>query len=873
MQRFSVSGMSCAACVSRVEKAVSGVKGVSSCTVSLLTNSMNVDGVADSQKIISAVEKAGYGASVMGGKNVLPKQVLTSVDTSSENTLENKETPILIKRLVLSSVSLLLLMYVSMAHHMWNAPLPHWFEGNYVAIALLQMILAAIILFINKKFFISGFRSVLHGSPNMDTLVALGSGVSFLYSTVVLFNLTDAVVKGDGNRVASYMQSFYFEGAAMIVTLITVGKLLESISKGRTTNALKSLMNLAPKTAVLLRDGEEVSVPIADVKIGDVFIVRPGMSVPVDGVVVEGESAINEAAVTGESIPVDKTTGSEVISATLNMNGFLKCRATRVGEDTTLSKIIQLVSDAASTKAPIAKIADKVSGVFVPIVISISIITLAVWLIVGASFPFALSRAIAVLVISCPCALGLATPVAIMVGNGIGAKNGILFKTSASLEALGKISVVALDKTGTLTKGEMYVTDIITASGLAEHEFLRIAASLEAKSEHPIAKAVIKKYAEEMGGESPSSSGYSSDSKNSESTALSLFEAENFSALPGNGLSAIVNGKEVSGGNVTYIKNLLETNGTSTVDDKMLLAAEVFSTEGKTPLLFACEGRLLGLIALSDVLKEDSVSAVRQMSNLNLHTVMITGDNEKTAYAIGKTAGVDKIIAGVLPDGKADAISQLKAHGMVCMVGDGINDAPALTSADIGIAIGAGTDVALDAADIVLMKGSLLDVVAAIRLSRRVLLNIKENLFWAFFYNVIGIPLAAGCYYHSLGWSLNPMFAAAAMSLSSFFVVSNALRLNLYNIRRERRVKINSSHVKSFGGEEMAERTIKVEGMMCAHCEAHVKAALEKIKGVDEAAASHEKGEVVLKLSKDVDEKKIAQAVKEAGYTFIGTKG
>lgn len=857
MQRFSVSGMSCAACVSRVEKAVSGVKGVSSCSVSLLTNSMNVDGVADPQKIISAVEKAGYGASVVGEKNSAEKQGVSF----RAHSFESDETLVLIKRLSFSALALLLLMYVSMAHYMWNAPLPKWFDGNYVAIGLLQMILASVILFINKKFFVNGFRSVLHGSPNMDTLVALGSGVSFLYSTVVLFNMTDAIMNGDENRVASCMHNLYFEGSATIVTLITVGKLLESISKGRTTNALKALMNLAPKNALLVREGKEISVPIEEVKIGDIFIVRPGMSVPVDGVVVEGESAINEAAVTGESIPVDKIVGSEVISATMNMNGYIKCRATRVGEDTTLSKIIQLVSDAAATKAPIAKIADTVSGVFVPIVIAISIITLAVWLVVGASFSFALSRAIAVLVISCPCALGLATPVAIMVGNGVAAKNGILFKTSASLEALGKISVVALDKTGTLTKGEMQVTDSITVHGLSELEFFKIAASLEAKSEHPIAKAVIKKYASLMGASSQD------DLHSFEHTPLSFFEAENFSVQPGNGLSAVIDGKEVVGGSVKYIKSLLKTEENAISDETLFSAAETFSSLGKTPLMFAQNGTLLGLVALSDVLKDDSVSAVQQMKNMNLCTVMITGDNEKTANAIGKTAGVDKIIAGVLPNEKAEAVSQLKKGGAICMVGDGINDAPALTVADVGVAIGAGTDVALDAADVVLMKGSLLDVVAAIRLSRRVILNIKENLFWAFFYNVIGIPLAAGCYYHSFGWSLNPMFAAAAMSLSSFFVVSNALRLNLFAIHKEGRMKI---HIRQIRRKKMTEKTIKVEGMMCANCEHHVKDALEKIKGVDEATASHEKGEVLLKMSKNVDDKRIAKAVEEAGYTFIG---
>lgn len=849
MQRFSVSGMSCAACVSRVEKAVSGVKGVSSCSVSLLTNSMNVDGVADPQKIISAVEKAGYGASIVKERKSAEKQGMSS----RAHSLESDETLVLRKRLVFSAFALLLLMYVSMAHYMWNAPLPKWFDGNHVAIGLLQMILASVILFINKKFFVNGFRSVLHGSPNMDTLVALGSGVSFLYSTVVLFNMTDAIMKGDENRVASCMHNLYFEGSATIVTLITVGKLLEAISKGRTTNALKALVNLAPKSALLFREGKEVSVPIEEVKIGDIFIVRPGMSVPVDGVVVEGESAINEAAVTGESIPVDKVVGSEVISATMNMNGYIKCRATRVGEDTTLSKIIQLVSDAAATKAPIAKIADTVSGIFVPIVIAISIVTLAVWLVVGASFSFSLSRAIAVLVISCPCALGLATPVAIMVGNGIAAKNGILFKTSASLEALGKVSVVALDKTGTLTKGEMQVTDSITVTGLSEAEFLKIAASLEAKSEHPIAKAVIKKYVSLI-----------DESRQDE---LHFFEAENFSAHPGNGLSAVIDGKEVIGGSVKYIKSLLKAERNAISDENIFSAAEDFSSLGKTPLLFARDGMLLGLIALSDVLKDDSVFAVRQMKNMNLCTVMITGDNEKTANAIGKTAGVDTIIAGVLPNEKAEAVSQLKKHGAICMVGDGINDAPALTVADVGVAIGAGTDVALDAADVVLMKGSLLDVVAAIRLSRRVILNIKENLFWAFFYNVIGIPLAAGCYYHSFGWSLNPMFAAAAMSLSSFFVVSNALRLNMFALHKEERMKINLRQIRR---KEMTEKTIKVEGLMCANCERHVKEALEKIKGVDEATASHEKGEVLLKMSKSVDDKRIAKAVEEAGYKFIG---
>ncbi|WP_296028799.1 heavy metal translocating P-type ATPase [uncultured Treponema sp.] len=839
MEKFLISGMSCAACSARIEKAVTKVKGVESCAVSLLTNSMSVEGTASAKSIIQAVEKAGYGAKISGSEK-------TSKSEEQEVLLENSELKNLKKRLAASLIFLLILMYFSMGHMMLNFPLPAWFNGNHVAMGLVQLLLTIIILFINRKFFISGTKGLLHGTPNMDTLVALGSGVSFAYSLVVLFNMTDAVLKGDEQRVMKCMDNFYFEGAAMIVTLITVGKMLESISKGKTTNAIKNLIKLKPENATVIREGKEIVIPISEVKKDDIFIVKPGENIPVDGIVIEGESSVNESALTGESIPVDKSAKSEVYSATINLNGFLKCKALRVGEETALSQIIKLVSDASATKAPIAKTADKVSGIFVPSVLLISAITFFTWLICGAEFNFALSRAIAVLVISCPCALGLATPVAIMVGNGVGAKNGILFKTATSLEETGKIKIVALDKTGTITKGEPEVTDIIAADNVSEKDLVKIAASLESKSSHPLAKAVVKFYS------------------NSTFANEEIFETQNFVSLPGNGISCTIKGEKFFAGNLVFIEKNADI---SSIKEK----AALFASEGKTPLVFAKENKILGMICVADKIKDDSAQAVSQLKAMSVTPVMITGDNEKTAQAIAKKAGIEKIIAGVLPDGKAKTIATLKSKGKTAMAGDGINDAPALASADIGIALGAGSDIAIDSAQVVLMKNSLLDVPAAIRLSKATLKNIHENLFWAFFYNIAGIPLAAGVYYKAFGLLLNPMFAAAAMSLSSFCVVTNALRLNFFKPYKFSKSENKFQSLKRQEEVTMStiEKTIKVEGMMCGHCEAHVKEALEKIKGVEEATADHETGKVVLKLSKDVDDKKISDAVKKAGYTVV----
>lgn len=839
MEKFLISGMSCAACSARIEKAVTKVKGVESCAVSLLTNSMSVEGTASAKSIIQAVEKAGYGAKISGSEK-------PSKSEEQELLLENSELKNLKTRLVASLIFLLILMYFSMGHMMLNFPLPAWFNGNHVAMGLVQLLLTIIILFINRKFFISGTKGLLHGTPNMDTLVALGSGVSFAYSLVVLFNMTDAVLKGDEQRVMKCMDNFYFEGAAMIVTLITVGKMLESISKGKTTNALKNLIKLKPENATVIREGKEIVIPISEVKKDDIFIVKPGENIPVDGIVIEGESSVNESALTGESIPVDKSAKSEVYSATINLNGFLKCKALRIGEETALSQIIKLVSDASATKAPIAKTADKVSGIFVPSVLLISAITFFTWLICGAEFNFALSRAIAVLVISCPCALGLATPVAIMVGNGVGAKNGILFKTATSLEETGKIKIVALDKTGTITKGEPEVTDIIAADNVSEKDLVKIAASLESKSSHPLAKAVVKFYS------------------NSTFANEEVFETQNFVSLPGNGISCTIKGEKFFAGNLVFIEKNADI---LSIKEK----ATLFASEGKTPLVFAKENKILGMICVADKIKDDSAQAVSQLKAMSVTPVMITGDNEKTAQAIAKNAGIEKVIAGVLPDGKAKTIATLKSKGKTAMAGDGINDAPALASADIGIALGAGSDIAIDSAQVVLMKNSLLDVPAAIRLSKATSKNIHENLFWAFFYNIAGIPLAAGIYYKAFGLLLNPMFAAAAMSLSSFCVVTNALRLNFFKPYKFSKSENKFQSLKRQEEVTMStiEKTIKVEGMMCGHCEAHVKEALEKIKGVEEATADHETGKVVLKLSKDVDDKKISDAVKKAGYTVV----
>lgn len=839
MEKFLISGMSCAACSARIEKAVTKLNGVESCAVSLLTNSMSVEGTASAKSIIQAVEKAGYGAKISGSEK-------TSKSEEQELLLENSELKNLKNRLAASLIFLLVLMYFSMGHMMLNFPIPSWFNGNHVAMGLVQLLLTIVILFINRKFFISGTKGLLHGTPNMDTLVALGSGVSFAYSLAVLFNMTDAVLKGDEQRVVKCMDNFYFEGAAMIVTLITVGKMLESISKGKTTNALKNLIKLKPENATVIREGKEIVIPISEVKKDDIFIVKPGENIPVDGIVIEGESSVNESALTGESIPVDKSAKSEIYSATINLNGFLKCKALRVGEETALSQIIKLVSDASATKAPIAKTADKVSGIFVPSVLLISAITFFVWLICGAEFNFALSRAISVLVISCPCALGLATPVAIMVGNGVGAKNGILFKTATSLEETGKIKIVALDKTGTITKGEPEVTDIVTAENISEKDLVKIAASLESKSSHPLAKAVVKFYS------------------NSKFANEELLETQNFVSLPGNGISCTIKGEKFFAGNLVFIEKNADI---SSIKEKAVL----FASEGKTPLVFAKENKILGIICVADKIKDDSAQAVLQLKAMSVTPVMITGDNEKTALAIAKNAGIEKIIAGVLPDGKAKTIATLKSKGKTAMAGDGINDAPALASADIGIALGAGSDIAIDSAQVVLMKNSLLDVPAAIRLSKATLKNIHENLFWAFFYNVAGIPLAAGVYYKAFELLLNPMFAAAAMSLSSFCVVTNALRLNFFKPYKFSKSENKFQSLKRQEEVTMStiEKTIKVEGMMCGHCEAHVKEALEKIKGVEEATADHETGKVILKLSKDVDDKKISDAVKKAGYTVV----
>ena len=838
MEQYTVTGMSCAACSARVEKAVSAVPGVTSCSVSLLTNSMGVEGSATPDAVISAVQAAGYGASLKGAAQSAPSIA------EQEDALADHETPVLKRRLIASLGFLIVLMYFSMGHMMWGWPLPSFFDGNHVAMGLIQMLLTIAVMVINQKFFINGFKSLFHGAPNMDTLVALGATASFGYSTYALFAMTGAQVRGDAAAVMSYMHEFYFESAAMILALITVGKMLEARSKGKTTDALKSLMKLAPQTATLLRNGQEVTVPIAQVKRGDVFVVRPGENIPVDGVILEGESAVNESALTGESIPVDKAVGDSVSAATTNQSGFLRCEATRVGEDTTLSQIIKMVSDAAATKAPIAKVADKVSGVFVPTVITIAVITTAVWLLCGKSIGFALARGISVLVISCPCALGLATPVAIMVGNGLGAKNGILFKTAVSLEETGKTEIVALDKTGTITKGEPRVTDVLPADGLTESALLALAAALEQRSEHPLARAVMLRVEEDK---------------------LSVSEVSDFRALPGNGLTATLNDEELLGGSLSFISTKAD------VPQALRDKAEALAEEGKTPLLFARGGKLAGVIAVADIIKEDSPAAIAALRNMGIHVVMLTGDNEKTARAIGRQAGVDEVIASVLPEGKESVIRRLQKQGKVAMVGDGINDAPALTRADIGIAIGAGTDVAIDAADVVLMKSQLSDVPAAIRLSRATLRNIHENLFWAFFYNIIGIPLAAGVWIPIFGWTLNPMFGAAAMSLSSFCVVSNALRLNLFKLHDAGKdKKIKKKHHKE---ETTMEKTMKIEGMMCGHCEAAVKKALEAVDGVASAEVSHTSGTAVVTLSKPVDSAVLKKAVEDKDYKVTSIEG
>lgn len=831
MKQYNVTGMSCASCVARVEKAVNKVDGVTSCSVNLLTNSMSVDGDVKSSDVISAVEKAGYGASLKGNSSKENK--------SNDEPLKDTETPKLKKRLFSSLVFLLLLMYISMGHMMWGFPLPSILANNHIAMGLIQLLLTGIIMVINQKFFISGFKALIHRSPNMDTLVALGAGASFIFSVYALFAMTNAQVNNDMSLVMKYMDEFYFESAGMILTLITLGKMLESYSKGKTTNAIKGLMNLAPKKATILVDNAEKVVPIEEVKIGDVFVVKPGENIPVDGVVIEGESAVNESALTGESIPVDKTVGDNVSGATVNQSGFIKCKATKVGEDTTLSQIIKMVSDASATKAPIAKVADKVSGVFVPIVISIAVVTIIVWLLCGATFGNALVRGISVLVISCPCALGLATPVAIMVGNGVGAKNGILFKNATSLETTGKVSYVLLDKTGTITNGTPVVTDIIPSENYTENDLLSYASSLESKSEHPLAKAVVQKAID---------------------SNIKTLDTTDFKSLTGNGVSAKINGKTIVGGSVKHISSI--TN----IDENIIKQADDLATKGKTPLLFVMDNRLLGVIAVADVVKSDSPKAIKELQNMGIKVVMVTGDNKKTAQAIAKESGVDEVIAGVLPDGKEKVVTQYKEKGMVAMVGDGINDAPALTRADIGIAIGAGTDVAIDSADIVLMKSKLTDVSGAIRLSRGTLRNIHENLFWAFIYNVIGIPLAAGVWIPIFGWTLSPMFGAAAMSLSSFCVVTNALRLNFLNIRsskRDRKIK-NITNKKE---KNTMTTTLKINGMMCPHCEATVKTALESIDGVTSAEVSHESGTAVVTLSKEVNEDVLKKAVVDKGYT------
>lgn len=854
MKQYTVTGMSCAACSARVEKAVSKVDGVTSCSVSLLTNSMGVEGSATDAQIVEAVEQAGYGASPKGtateSENDKANNSLEQLK-AAQDALVDRETPKLVNRLIASLIFLVVLMYFSMGHMMWGWPLPEFFNGNHVAMGLLQLLLTVAVMVINQKFFISGFKGLIHGAPNMDTLVALGSAASFGYSVYALFAMTAAQVNGDMDAVMSYMHEFYFESAAMILALITVGKMLEAHSKGKTTDALKSLMQLAPKTATVVRDGVEQEISVDAVKKGDIFVVRPGENIPVDGEIIDGTTAVNESALTGESIPVDKQPKDAVSAATVNQSGFIKCRATRVGEDTTLSQIIQMVSDAAATKAPIAKIADRVSGVFVPAVITIAIITIIAWLIAGETVGFALARGISVLVISCPCALGLATPVAIMVGNGKGAKSGILFKTAASLEATGRTQIVALDKTGTITSGEPKVTDIVPDETFFEETgnhagaLLAIAASVEAKSEHPLAKAIMER---------------------AKTDEIAVAEVTDFSAVVGNGLTAILAGKMIKAGNLAFVSKFVK------VSDDMRAKAVEFSKEGKTPLFFAADDRLCGIIAVADTIKEDSPEAVRQLKNMGIRVVMLTGDNEQTANAIGKQAGVDEVIAGVLPDGKEAVIRKLKKQGRVAMVGDGINDAPALTRADMGIAIGAGSDVAIDAADVVLMKSRLIDVPAAVRLSRATLTNIHENLFWAFFYNVIGIPLAAGLWYPLLGWKLNPMFGAAAMSLSSFCVVTNALRLNLcrvYDPKHDRKAtpdRKNKTDKPNESEEKSMTKTMNIEGMMCGHCEARVKKALEALDAVSEAVVSHESGTAVVTLSSDISDEKLKETVEAEDY-------
>ncbi len=845
MEQYQVTGMSCAACSARVEKAVSKVPGVTSCSVSLLTNSMAVEGTADEAAIVAAVTEAGYGAKRKGAEPsaARPSEALEA--------LEDRETPKLKRRLIASVGFLVVLMYLSMGHMMWGWPLPGFLAGNHVAMGLTELLLTIIIMVINQRFFLSGFRSLLHRAPNMDTLVALGSTAAFGYSTYALFAMTAAQLHGDAELVMHYMDEFYFESAAMILTLITVGKMLEARSKGKTTDALKSLMKLAPKTATVVRSGKETVVPIGQVRTGDIFVVRPGETIPVDGVVEEGSSAVNEAALTGESIPVDKAAGDAVSAATLNQSGFLRCRASRVGEDTTLSQIIRMVSDAAATKAPIAKVADRVSGVFVPAVIGIALVTFAVWMLVGQTVGYALARAISVLVISCPCALGLATPVAIMVGNGVGARHGILFKTAASLESAGRVEIVALDKTGTITQGEPEVTDLLPAPGVTEDELLRLANALEQRSEHPLARAVVRRA---VGMDAP--------------------EVTDFRAVPGNGLTAELDGQKLAGGNLAFVQSL------AAIPQETQDRAARLAEQGKTPLFFCRSGKLLGVIAVADIIKPDSPQAVRELQGMGIRVVMLTGDNERTAKAIGAQAGVDEVIAGVLPDGKEAVIRRLKEQGKVAMVGDGINDAPALTRADTGIAIGAGTDVAIDAADVVLMKSRLLDVPASIRLSRATLRNIHENLFWAFFYNVIGIPLAAGAWIHLLGWEMNPMFGAAAMSLSSFCVVTNALRLNLFHIRSTKHDHKRKNHAKQTVAktaedhkenkeETSMEKTMKIEGMMCGHCEARVKKCLEALPGVEKAEVSHVSGTAVLTLSAPVDDALLKKTVEDQGYQVI----